>query len=194
MRYHYTYRISHPILNKFYIGVRTSDVKPEIDDYWGSSKFLRALMREHPEGWVKEILSRHRTREAAMRKEAELITYETLLHPSCLNKTRGGATWVGCEKERFAEIASIRSKKCWQREDYREKMSAAIKEVHTRPDVIASKSVKCKAAAIASWQDPEVRARRTQALQEKHKDSEFLKARGKAISTAAAKKKAKGSV
>jgi len=59
---------------KYYIGVRSSSVKPILDKkYQGSSKDLKLALKEiGHENFVKEILSEWDTRNAANKEEARL--------------------------------------------------------------------------------------------------------------------------
>jgi hypothetical protein len=69
-KYHYTYRIQCLETNKFYIGVRSSNVKPEEDtEYLGSSKYFR------PKNYVKEIIAEHDNRDSANLHEISLLRY-----------------------------------------------------------------------------------------------------------------------
>jgi hypothetical protein len=71
-RNHYVYRIDDPITKEFYIGSRTSDVKPEEDNYMGSYKTWKP---QDPNRLVKTIIKGgFRKRETALAYESKLIT------------------------------------------------------------------------------------------------------------------------
>lgn len=76
-KYHYVYKITN--LNpsderKYYIGVRTSKVKPSMDEnYKSSSKYLKAAFKEMGhQNFRKEILSEWETRKLANKEEVRL--------------------------------------------------------------------------------------------------------------------------
>ncbi len=67
-KYHYTYKITDLDTNKFYIGVRSCDCKPEDDvKYLGSSKTFK------PKNYRKEILCSFPSRRDANIAEMGLI-------------------------------------------------------------------------------------------------------------------------
>ncbi len=74
--YHYVYQITNnnpTDLRKFYIGVRSSNVSPEMDvDYMSSSVILRECIQLSPESFSKTILSTWKTREEALLEEIRL--------------------------------------------------------------------------------------------------------------------------
>ena len=75
--YHYTYKIENinpESQKKFYIGVRSSKVLPELDDYMGSSKPLSEDISVYGiKSFVKEILNEYPTREIANLHERLLL-------------------------------------------------------------------------------------------------------------------------
>lgn len=76
MKYNYVYKITNlnPLSDKkYYIGVRTSKLIPEDDNYWSSSKSLKADIKKYGlDSFKKEILFTLDSRENAILKEIEL--------------------------------------------------------------------------------------------------------------------------
>jgi len=77
MLYHYTYKLTilTPIdERKYYIGVRTTSVKPQEDsNYISSSKTIKALIKKHGKNiFKKEVIKIFDTRKEALEHEIEL--------------------------------------------------------------------------------------------------------------------------
>lgn len=72
MTYHYTYRIDNPITGEFYIGSRSSKVKPKLD-----IKYLGSMKTWKPDKsiLIKTIIKTDfKTRESAIEYESKLIS------------------------------------------------------------------------------------------------------------------------
>lgn len=94
MQYHYVYKITNinpPDIIKYYIGVRTSNVKPLEDiNYLSSSKYLKqAIKSQGIINFKKEILSVWKTREEANIEEIRLhLYYNVSINPEFYNKSK----------------------------------------------------------------------------------------------------------
>lgn len=92
--YNYVYKITNhqpQDEREFYIGVRSSKVKPEDDlKYWSSSKYLNNAIREYGvEYFSKEILSVWSTREEANIEEIRLHDeFNVAQNPKFYNKSK----------------------------------------------------------------------------------------------------------
>jgi hypothetical protein len=82
--HHYVYRITHRPTGSFYVGLRSSYVAPELDDYWGSGKACEWLASVRAE-CARDVIARHDRREDAAAHESELLA-ELLRDPLCMNR------------------------------------------------------------------------------------------------------------
>lgn len=79
MEYHYLYQIVSLVPDengvcKIYSGVRTSEVEPEIDEYFGSGRRLKAAVKKHGrDKFIKTIVARFDTREEAYNCETQWL-------------------------------------------------------------------------------------------------------------------------
>lgn len=90
-KYHYIYKITELSTDFIYIGVRSSSKPPESDvKYMGSGTIIKPLVDENPDGYVKEILSEHASREEAEAEEARLVTPEFIMEKTNYNQVPGG--------------------------------------------------------------------------------------------------------
>ncbi len=90
--FHYVYRIDNLLNNKFYIGVRTSKILPEKDNYFGSGKIIKDAIRKYKkQNFKKTILNIFETRALANAKEKELVNGELVNNPLCYNLVLGGS-------------------------------------------------------------------------------------------------------
>lgn len=77
--YHYLYQIISLVPDengvcKIYSGVRSSEVEPEIDDYFGSGRRLKAAVKKHGrEKFIKTIVAKFDTREEAYACETQWL-------------------------------------------------------------------------------------------------------------------------
>jgi len=74
----YVYGIQHRATNRWYVGVRYKNVRlgltaQQDTDYWGSSKHLKAMMAEHPQGWEKTIIDEFGSKDEALAAEVEIL-------------------------------------------------------------------------------------------------------------------------
>ena len=108
-KFHYLYRITNKLNDKFYIGIHSTD---NLDDgYFGSGKYLkRSIERHGKNNHEMQILEFHESRDSLKQKEAEIVNEELLSHPLCMNLTLGGGDgWHFCNSSK-EEI----EKRCWQ--------------------------------------------------------------------------------
>ena len=93
MRYYYIYQIVHIETGKFYVGMRTSKVTPELDTrYWGSGTWIKRAIRQHGrDAFRKDILvSGIRDSDELARIETLIVTQELVDYEGSYNLTVGG--------------------------------------------------------------------------------------------------------
>ena len=87
--YHYLYKITNNINNKFYIGIHST--KNLNDGYPGSGvRLYKAYAKYGQHNFSKEILRYFENRETMMDEEFTMITPELLLSDQCYNLSSGG--------------------------------------------------------------------------------------------------------
>lgn len=97
-KFHYVYRITNlnPVdERKYYIGVRSSKVKPEEDtNYKSSSKYLKKAIKEiGHSNFVKEILTEWSSRELATKEEIRLHNnFDVAKNPEYYNMSKQTST------------------------------------------------------------------------------------------------------
>lgn len=102
--HHIIYKTTCTATGKWYIGVHSTDVLD--DGYLGSGIRLTNSVRKHGRtAHVREVLEQLPTREAAIRREAELVTAETLVLPGCMNLRVGGQGHYVRTAEQLAGMA-----------------------------------------------------------------------------------------
>ena len=88
-KYHYIYRTTCLITNKYYIGMHSTDNLE--DGYQGSGTILARSIRKHgKENHKTEILEFLETREELKHREAQLINEEIINDVMCMNLQLGG--------------------------------------------------------------------------------------------------------
>ena len=88
-KFHYVYKTTNTINNKYYIGLRSSEKLN--DGYLGSGVLLkRAIQKYGKEFFVKEILVVFGSREEASLYEQKIITKEMVQDAECYNLCVGG--------------------------------------------------------------------------------------------------------
>ena len=87
--FHYIYKITNKLNNKFYIGMHSTS---NLDDgYFGSGRRLKASVNYHGKhNHSKEILHYCSSREELIQLEQNIVTVEMLNDPLCLNLGVGG--------------------------------------------------------------------------------------------------------
>src|ERR1035437_5778621 len=88
-KYHYLYKTTNLINNKFYVGMHSSD---DLEDgYLGSGKYLRNSINKHgKENFKREILELFENRKTLKEKEKEIVNEEFIKDPLCMNLRIGG--------------------------------------------------------------------------------------------------------
>jgi hypothetical protein len=100
-KYHYIYKITCKITNRFYIGMHSTD---DLNDrYFGSGKRLWFSINYHgKENHIKEILEFLPSREALKEREKEIVNKELINEDLCMNLVVGGEggyiSEEGCKK------------------------------------------------------------------------------------------------
>jgi len=129
-KYHYVYKIinRNPIdSRKYYIGVRSSIVKPEEDTkYMSSSKYLKeAIRNQGVENFSKEILSTFSTREDAQKEEVKIHEqYNVGLNESFYNKYNSRSSgycvygYVTVKDTKTGEILNVLKKDYYESDCY----------------------------------------------------------------------------
>jgi hypothetical protein len=93
-QYHYIYKTTCVITNKYYIGMHSA-VKLN-DGYLGSGKIIRRSIRKYgKDSHILEILEFCETREVLPKRESEIVNAELLKDPLCINLRLGGAGNAG---------------------------------------------------------------------------------------------------
>jgi len=88
-RYHYIYKITCKITNKFYVGMHSTDNLE--DGYMGSGiRLWRSISKHGKENHVCEILEFLSDRSSLKKREAEIVNEQFLQDPLCMNIMLGG--------------------------------------------------------------------------------------------------------
>lgn len=100
-QYHYLYKTTNLINNKFYVGMHSTD---DLEDgYIGSGKRLRYSIRKHgKENFVREILAFFKDREELIAAEIEMVNDELIKEELCMNIMNGGnGGFISEEQQRY---------------------------------------------------------------------------------------------
>lgn len=128
--YHYTYQItvSNPTdVRRFYIGVRSSTVKPQDDIYFGSCKeFKLWQVANGIDGLEKQVLATWATRE-------EALLHEILLH-DCFDVARNPEFWNQAKQKAvlFDTTGTVQSEELKLRKSLKTKGRAKSEEHKTK--------------------------------------------------------------
>jgi hypothetical protein len=118
-RYHYIYKTTCKITNKFYVGMHSTDNLE--DGYIGSGKKLMRSVNKHgKENHVKEILEFLSDRSSLKKREAEIINEQFLQDPLCMNIALGGCGFSSGEHQLKCSIAGAKAsneRQKWLREN-----------------------------------------------------------------------------
>ena len=88
-KYHYFYKITNNINNKFYYGIHSTNNLN--DGYMGSGKRLHYAYKKYDiENFTKEILKFFNSRKEASDYEAEVVTETLVKKDDCYNVALGG--------------------------------------------------------------------------------------------------------
>jgi hypothetical protein len=163
----YTYIITNEITDHWYIGKKTANEVPAVEDttYWGSSNYLKKLMEEIPEGWTKTIIAEYDSDDETGLAEEKLIKEYWDL-PGRVNKSKGCGK--GCDfddpevkaKHLTATTSpEFRAKKSKQIKNQRASESEEIKQKRI-DSIIAGKKARAKiiiATCIETGEEFEIR-------------------------------------
>lgn len=137
-RYHYIYKTTCIITNRFYIGMHsTEDLN---DGYIGSGTRLWHSINKHgKENHICEILEYLDSRKELAEREKEIITEEMLVDSQCLNLNRGGhGGWTACNNSPARligpKIGAAKFSEYMKNSEYRKKFSKIISKSLT-PEV-----------------------------------------------------------
>jgi hypothetical protein len=88
-KYHYIYKTTCKINNKFYVGRHSTD---DLNDgYIGSGKYLKRVIRKYgKENFDVEILEFVETRKDLVNREIEMVNEDLVKDPMCMNLMQGG--------------------------------------------------------------------------------------------------------
>lgn len=137
-KYHYIYKTTNILNNKFYIGMHsTNNLK---DGYMGSGKILWYSINKYgKEKHNIEIIEFLLNRELLKLRETEILSEKVLNNPQCMNLTWGGrGGWDHIKNDKLKENATKgHIKQKWLRENdpiwesnKRKKLSESAKKAH----------------------------------------------------------------
>jgi len=108
-KYHYIYKITCKITNRFYIGMHSTDNLN--DGYFGSGKRLWFSINYHgKENHTKEILEFLPNRQLLKEREKELVTKELIGEDLCMNLVVGGEGGGFVDEKHFNKFQLAGSK------------------------------------------------------------------------------------
>lgn len=100
-KYHYIYKTTNLINQKYYIGMHSTDNLE--DDYLGSGKVLRRSIAKYgKENFKKEILEFVNDRKILKEREKEIVNQEEVDNKLCMNLQLGGGGGFSSEEHRLA--------------------------------------------------------------------------------------------
>ena len=151
-KYHYLYKVERLDTKEYYIGIRSCDVDPIDDNYWGSGIRITATIKKHgKDKFIRIILAVFDTRKEVSLAESNMVTEEMLTDILCLNLKTGGEYETG-----VAYSDSVK-----------DKISVSLKSFYTNPDNRLKQSNKIKQAFI---DDPTYKKRLSEARRRVLKD------------------------
>ena len=103
-KYHFLYKITNLVNQKYYIGVHNTDNLE--DGYLGSGFAIqRALEKYGPSNFKREIISFFNSSEEAFLAEEKIVTEELIKDPNCYNLILGGRStgFRGLKKEIYLQ-------------------------------------------------------------------------------------------
>lgn len=108
-QYHFTYKTTNIINNKFYYGVHSTY---NLDDgYIGSGKLFKLAVRKYKkENFKREIISFYDTRKDAAFAESLLITEEMVNDVNCYNVNFGGENTLAKHSDATKKKISVKTK------------------------------------------------------------------------------------
>lgn len=92
-RYHFIYKTTNILTQKYYIGLHSSDSLN--DTYLGSGRNLRYSINKYgAENHVRKILEFCNTRQELINRERDIINFDELSKKDCLNIAIGGGSFI----------------------------------------------------------------------------------------------------
>ena len=128
-KYHYIYKTTNIINNKFYIGMHSTDNLN--DGYLGSGKRLWFSINYHGKDNHKiEILEFCDDRETLKNREKEIVNKDLLNERLCMNLQLGGGGGILSKEhhQKMKKASSQYQKEKWKDQDYRDKIKKIISE------------------------------------------------------------------
>ena len=125
-KYHYLYKTTNLINNKFYVGMHSTDNLE--DGYLGSGKRLkRSVIKYGKENFKIEYLEFFEDRKTLVEREKNFINEDLIKDPMCMNLAVGGEGGILNDEhmEKLHAGASRNLLKQWQDKDYRIKMKSS---------------------------------------------------------------------
>lgn len=133
-RYHFLYKTTNLINNKFYIGIHSTYNLQ--DGYLGSGKRLKRSIEKHgKKNFRCEILEFFESREEVLKREKNIVNEHFLQDPLCMNLQPGGGGGFTKEQSTKGAINANKKRKWLAKNDkkYREKLKiCAIKNLNKR--------------------------------------------------------------
>ena len=112
-KYHYIYKITNVLNNKYYIGMHSTDDLG--DGYLGSGrKLAKAKKRYGKENFKKYILEFLSNRSSLKEREKQLVNKSTLKDLLCMNLAIGGSGWDIAEAKRYSKRGILAQRKLWK--------------------------------------------------------------------------------
>ena len=109
-KYHYIYKTTNIITNKYYIGMHSSDVLE--DGYLGSGRRLRYSLNKYgKENHTREILEFCKTRKELKSREEEIVNLDEIAKTECMNLQLGGGGY-----EKATDELCKKLKESWNEE------------------------------------------------------------------------------
>ena len=141
-KYHYIYKTTNKLNNKFYIGMHSTD---DLNDgYLGSGKYLqRAVKKYGRKNFKIEFLEFLNTREELIEKEEYVVNKDLLQNPLCMNLRTGGNYYQIKElhhsEEHRLKMSAYRKNKTYtdivgekRAKDWKNKLSDSLKPIDSR--------------------------------------------------------------
>jgi hypothetical protein len=126
--FHYVYKITNLINNKYYYGIHSTDNLN--DHYMGSGLNIQRAIRKHSkENFCKEIICFTNNRQGAIDIERIIVNKETVKRKDCYNVAiggHGGNLIAGLNEKRKGDIKT-KKQKTWQNKSPKE-----ISEINKR--------------------------------------------------------------
>lgn len=101
-KYHYIYKTINQINGKYYIGMHSTDILE--DNYIGSGMRLwHAIKKYGRENFIKEILEFLPDRKTLSEREEQIVNYDLISDPLCMNLQLGGYHSTGTLGKKYSE-------------------------------------------------------------------------------------------